>query len=62
MALLSFKNGYEANIPFNSADELSFDTRRDVVTGEVTEYLVYCDGMEQEVDKATYEALVKLQR
>ena len=43
MALLSFKNVYEANIPFNSADELSFDTRRDVVTGEVTEYLVYCD-------------------
>lgn len=54
---LSFKDVNGNNIPFDNKNELSLDEQKDVVTGEITAYLVEYNDNTYEVDKQTYEAL-----
>ena len=60
MSALSFKDIKGNNIPFDNRCELSLDKRKDVVTNEITAYLVYYNDYTYEVDKATYDALKNL--
>lgn len=60
MSALSFKDINGNNIPFDNRCELSLDKRKDVVTNEITAYLVYYNDYTYEVDKATYDALKNL--
>ena len=56
----SFKDVNGKNIPFESKNELSLDLQRDVVTNEITAYLVYYNDHTIEVDEDTYNALDNL--
>ena len=60
MSALSFKDINGNNIPFDNKNELSLDKQKDVVTGEITAYLVYYNDYTYEVDKITYETLEKI--
>lgn len=60
MSALSFKDINGNNIPFDNKNELSLDEQKDVVTGEITAYLVYYNDYTYEVDKTTYNALENL--
>lgn len=60
MSALSFKDIKGNNIPFGNKNELSLDEQKDVVTGEITAYLVECNDSVYEVNKQTYDALENL--
>lgn len=60
MSALSFKDINGNNIPFGNKNELSLDEQKDVVTGEITAYLVEYNDNIYEVNKQTYNALENL--
>lgn len=57
---LSFKDINGNDIPFESKYDLSLDLQRDVVTKEITAYLVNYNDHIIEVDEDTYNALDNL--
>ena len=58
--MLSFKDVNGDNIRFEDKSELSLEEQRDVVTDEITAYLVIYNDYTYEVAKKTYEALLNL--
>lgn len=56
----SFKDINGNDIPFESKYDLSLDLQRDVVTKEITAYLVYYNDHTIEVNEETYNALENL--
>lgn len=56
----SFKDVDGNNIPFENKRDLYLEEQRDVVSNEITAYLVECNGYRYEVDRKTYEVLSDL--
>lgn len=57
---LSFKDVNGNNIPFESKQDLNLEEQTDVVSGEITAYLVIYNDNTFEVSAETYTALSKL--
>lgn len=57
---LSFKNVDGENIHFDNRNELYLEEQNDVVTGEITAYLVTYNEHVYEVTEETYNALSDL--
>ena len=55
--MMSFRDVNGNNIPFENKHELCLDEQRDVVSGEITAYLVIYNDQTYEVDEETYQAL-----
>lgn len=58
--MMSFKDVNGENIPFENKNQLSLEEQRDVVSNEITAYLVDYNDHIFEVDETTYEALSNL--
>lgn len=57
---LSFKDVNGNNIPFENKNELYLEEQTDVVSGEITAYLVTYNDNTFEVNEETYTALSNL--
>lgn len=57
---LSFRDINGNDIPFDNKRDLSLDEQKDVVTGEITAYLVEYNDNTYEVNNQTYKALENL--
>lgn len=58
--MLSFKDVNGDNIPFENKNQLSLEEQRDVLSNEITAYLVNYNDHIFEVDETTYVALSNL--
>lgn len=56
----SFKDVQGNNIPFENRSQLRLDLQKDVVSGDITAYLVECDEAIYQVDKKTYHVLEEM--
>jgi len=61
MSYRSFKDIDGNDISFESKHELALDEQTDIVTGDVTAYLVEKDDIMYQVDKRTYDAIKNLE-
>ena len=55
--MYSFKDIDGNNISFENKNDLELELQTDIISKEITAYLVYCNGRGYQVVKSVYEAL-----
>lgn len=57
VGMYSFTDVEGKIVPFESRAQLSLELQRDIVSGNITAYLVECEGYMYQIDEETYNAI-----